>query len=111
VERGRCGRRYLLAGKTMSYLEAFQLFAKITGGRRPLGTPGPVMALVGGWLGDLGARLTGRESDVNSAAIRIAGLPKNYSSRRAEQELGYTRRPVEESVRDAWDWFREYGYA
>ncbi|NLS95536.1 MAG: NAD-dependent epimerase/dehydratase family protein [Planctomycetaceae bacterium] len=110
VERGQCGRRYLLAGKTMSYLEAFRLFADVTGGRRPFGCPGVAVSMIGGWIGDLGTLLTGHESDVNSAAVRIARLPKTYSSRRAEQELGYARRPVEESARDAWQWFREHGY-
>lgn len=111
IERGTVGRRYLLSGTTLSYLEAFRLFAAVTGGRRPLGSPGPVVSLVGGWLGDLGTLLTGKESDVNSAAIRVARLPKAYSCRRAQEELGYSPRPVEESARDAWDWFREYGYA
>ena len=64
-----------------------------------------------GQCSNRGQLLTGKEPVVNSAAIRVARLPKNYSSRRAEQELGYTRRPVEESARDAWEWFREYGYA
>jgi dihydroflavonol-4-reductase len=87
------------------------MFADVTGGRRPLGSPGPVLSTIGGWIGDLATLLTARESDVNSAAIRVARLPKSYSSRRAEKELGYTTRPVEESARDAWAWFREHGYA
>jgi dihydroflavonol-4-reductase len=111
LERGQCGRRYILAGTTLSYLDAFRLFADVTGGRRPLCRPGPMLLMLGGWAGDLGTLLTGREPDVNSAAIRLAWLPKNYSSRRAEEELGYRIRPVEESARDAWAWFREHGYA
>ncbi len=110
IERGQCGRRYLLTGKTLSYLKVFRMFAEVTGGRRPLGSPGPIVSLVGGRLGDLAARLTGKESDINSAAIRVARLPKAYSCRRAQEELGYKTRPVEESARDAWDWFQEYGY-
>lgn len=111
IERGQCGRRYLLTGKTLSYFEAFCLFAEVSGGRRPLGSPGRVLSTLGGWIGDLGTLLTGRESDVNSAAIRVARLPKSYSCRRAEEELGYTTRPVEQSARDAWAWFREHGYS
>ena len=33
------------------------------------------------------------------------------SCRRAEGELGYRYRPLEETVRDAWDWFLTHGYA
>jgi hypothetical protein len=38
-------------------------------------------------------------------------LPHNFSSRRAETELGYTFRPFEETVQDAWNWFVDRGYA
>ena len=110
-ERGQRGRHYLLAGKTLSYFDAFKLFARITGGRPPIWSPGPVVSLVGGWLGDLTTLIIGKEPDINSAAIRVARLPKNYSSKRAQAELGYKTRPVVESVCDAWEWFREYGYA
>ena len=110
VDRGRSGRRYILAGVTMSYLEAWRLFAEVAGSRRPLASAGPVMLLVAGRAGDLRTWWTGQEPDVNSAAIALARRPKNYSSRRASAELGYQTRPVEETTGDAWTWFREYGY-
>lgn len=110
VERGSGGRRYILAGRTMTFLEAWRLFAAVSGGRRPLAAPGPIMLWVGGQLGDLFGRIRGKECDLNSAAIALARLPKHYNSARAQAELGYQSRPVEESVRDAWAWFREYGY-
>lgn len=111
VERGQCGRRYILAGDTISYLDAFRLFAEVTGGRRPLARLGPVAAWIGGRMGDLVASITDREPVVNSAAIAVAAQPKACSSRRALEELGYTIRPKEETVRDTWAWFRENGYA
>ena len=111
IDRGQRGRRYILAGTTMSYLAAWRLFAEISGARRPWGTAGPLMALAAGRCGDLWGRLTRREPDVNSGAIALAKLPKNYSSRRAETELGYRVRAVEDTVADAWKWFRENGFA
>ena len=36
--------------------------------------------------------------------------PRVQSSARAEAELGYRTRPIEESVADAWAWFRANGY-
>lgn len=111
VEQGLPGRRYILAGQTMSYLEAWRLFAEITGGRRPLFRPGPLILRAAGRLGDLYGWATGQEPDLNSGALALARLPKNYSSERARRELGYVTRPVEQSARDAWNWFLEYGYA
>jgi dihydroflavonol-4-reductase len=94
----------------MSYLDAWRLFAETAGVPRPWCRAGPLMLIVGGWGGDLWTRLSGREPDVNSGAIALARLPKNYSSKRAETELGYKIRPVKETVRDAWRWFQDYGF-
>ncbi|MFH1267637.1 MAG: NAD-dependent epimerase/dehydratase family protein [Planctomycetota bacterium] len=110
IDRGQTGRRYILAGVTMSYLEAWQRFAKASGARRPWFRAGPVLLIAAGRSGDLSTRFTGHEPDVNSGAIALAALPKSYSSKRAETELGYRIRPTEETIRDAWAWFLEHGY-
>ncbi len=111
VERGRRGRRYILAGETMSYGDAWKLFAEVTGGAPPLLRPPRPILYVAGLTGDLLGLVTGREPEVNSAAIAMAALAKHYSSRRAEEELGYRTRPFRETVADAWDWFCGHGYA
>jgi dihydroflavonol-4-reductase len=109
-QRGKSGRRYILAGQTLSYIDAWRLFARVTGGRRPWFCPGPVVLWVAGRVGDLVTRLTGNEPDVNSGALALARLPKHYSSQRARSELGYQTRPVEQTVQDTWNWFQQYGY-
>ncbi len=106
AERGQTGRRYILAGETMSYLEAWRLFADVTGGRWPLFCGGPVI----GWIGDIIGLITGNEPAFNSEAVKIANKPRNYSSARAKAELGYTTRPVRETVEDAWRWLQDHGY-
>jgi dihydroflavonol-4-reductase len=110
AERGQSGRRYLLGGDDLTYREAFRLFAEITGSRPPLMSMGPLMRVVVGRGGDLWGRITGREPDVNSAALASASLPHCCSSARAERELGYRHRPAGEAARAAWDWFCQYGY-
>jgi dihydroflavonol-4-reductase len=52
-----------------------------------------------------------REPDLNSAAAASSLLPHNFSSQRAQTELGYHFRPFETTVEDAFDWFVEHGYA
>ena len=104
------GKRYILAGHNMRYIEAWRLFAKVADGRPPLCPAGPLMKIIAGRWGDLLAMLTGREGDVNSAAIRMSDLFHYYDSSRAIQELGYRLRPVEGTIADAWNWFREHGY-
>jgi dihydroflavonol-4-reductase len=111
LERGAAGRHYILAGENLSYLDAWRKFAAVIGGKPPWFAAGPVLAAIGGRGGDIWARVTGCEPDVNSAAIAHARKPKMYSSARAQQELGYRNRPLDDTIREAWDWLLEYGYA
>jgi dihydroflavonol-4-reductase len=107
---GASGRRFLLAGHNMSYLDAWRVFAEASGARRPWGELRPVLAFLAGRGGDLWGRLTGREPNVNSGALAMARLPKRYSITRAQAELGYQIRPLRDTVADALTWFREHGY-
>ena len=104
-------RRYILAGNNMRYIDAWRVFAEVSGGSKPICPAGPLMKIAAGKWGDMLASITGKEGDVNSAGIGMSDLYHYYDSARAEQELGYRIRPVAESSQAAWDWFREYGYA
>jgi dihydroflavonol-4-reductase len=110
AERGRPGRRYLLCGVNLTYFELWRKIAALAGRPGPLAPLGPMQRYCLGRLGDLWYRLTGHEPDVNSAAIRMSSVHHRFSSRRAREELGYTTRPLDETLRDTWDWFRTHGY-
>jgi dihydroflavonol-4-reductase len=111
MHRGRTGRRYILGGQPLSYLEAWRIFARVSGRMQPLGIAPAALVRVAGWCGDLAGLLTRRELPVNSAATAMSMLSHNFSCARAEAELGYQRRPFEAAVQDAWDWFLTRGYA
>jgi dihydroflavonol-4-reductase len=111
LERGRTGQRYILAGKTLTYMEALRIFARVTRQRPPFRVARRVTVKLVGCVGDLFGWATGRESDVNSAATEMSMLPKNFSSARAAAELDYHTRDVEQSAADAWAWLKQYGYA
>jgi dihydroflavonol-4-reductase len=111
LDRGTTGRRYLLCGQNMPYFDLWRMMADISGGKGPWFRAGPVLRVLGAWTGDLRTRLTGRESDLNSAAVKMSGQFHYYSSARAERELGYRSRAPRESLEAAWGWFREHGYA
>ena len=110
IDRGTCGRNYILAGHNMSYLESWQLFARITGTRAPWMRAGPLGVRGVGIMNDLIAKITGRESELNSAATRLSGMFHCFSSERAQTELGYQIRAVDTIVEDAWQWFCDHGY-
>lgn len=110
VERGRCGANYLLGGENMTYFELWKQIAEVAGTFRPICRMGPLIALGAGAVGDIWTKLTGDEGAVNSAALKMSGIYHYYSSRRAEEELGYQFRSARETISDAFAWFQEHGY-
>jgi dihydroflavonol-4-reductase len=110
LDRGATGRRYILGGHCLTYLDAWRLFRQAAGGKGPWFRAGPGMRWIAAAAADLWTKLTGREPLLNSAAIGMSSLFHFYSSARAESELGYRCRPLGESVADAWEWFQRYGY-
>ncbi|MFO7907483.1 MAG: NAD-dependent epimerase/dehydratase family protein [Planctomycetota bacterium] len=105
------GREYILAGHNLSYLELWQHIAHVAGGRGPFCHSVPPLGFLAGRIGDLWGWLTRHEPNVNSAAVKLSECFHYFDSTRAQRELGYRMRPLEESLRDAWKWLREYGYA
>lgn len=111
LERAPSGEQYLLTGEHHDYLTAFRIMAEVCGVRGPIGCVGPGLLYPSGWLGDLKAKLSGREGDINSAAIRLMREPHHYSHAKATRELGYRPRSLKEAAADAWQWFQQNGYA
>jgi dihydroflavonol-4-reductase len=111
MTKGRTGRRYILGGHTLSYLDAWRIFARAAGRMQPLGVAPKPIVRTAGWVGDLASLFTRRELPVNSAAVTMSMLPHNFSCARAQAELGYAFRPFESTVADAWNWFLEFGFA
>jgi dihydroflavonol-4-reductase len=111
VQKGTPGRRYVLGGEVLSYFQAWRIFADVTGGTPPMVPVGRLLRMGAGYCGDVWTKMTGREPDINSAAAAISGQQRKFSSARAAAELGYRPRPLRESATDAWNWFRQNGYA
>ena len=104
---GGCQHRsYILAGHNMTYFDLWTLMARVTGSRPPLAKMGPLICHSVGWVGDVWARISGTEGDINSATLAMSRQFHYYDSRRAEQELGYTIRDTETSIADAWQWLQ-----
>ncbi|WP_254513800.1 NAD-dependent epimerase/dehydratase family protein [Anatilimnocola floriformis] len=104
------GRRYILGGHNMTYLDAWQIFARVGGHVGPRFRLGPIARWLGSVGSDVWTRCTGEEAEINSASIGIGSQQTCFTSDRAARELGYKIRPLEDTVADAWDWFCEHGY-
>ncbi len=110
-ERGQSGRRYILGGENLSFAETFLTIAEVVG-HRPVFVPFPPwmrtpmarIAGVAGWF--VGSRFLTPQIVGDMFAF------KYYSSRRAEQELGWSPRySFRDSVERAWSFYQREGLA
>lgn len=109
--RGATGRRYVLGGENLSYLDAWRRFARLLGARGPVGVAPRALSRCAGWIGGGWAALGRPEPEINPITVAMGELPHYFSSMRAQQELGWVPDPLDDAVRDAWTWFRAQGYA
>ena len=110
LDKGVTGRRYILGGENLTYLEAWGLIARVVGVSGPIGVaPRPLLWTVG-QAGALVGRVTGVEPAVNPISVVMGGLPHYFDSTRAKQELGYQNHELTRAVHDAWTWFGDAGY-
>jgi dihydroflavonol-4-reductase len=111
-ERGRRGERYLLPGHYASFPELAALMQKASGRRAPRLVTPLWLARVGAPFLGAWCKVTGGRPLYTSESLDILGRSHpNIRGDKAVRELGYRARPLEETVRDTWDWFRAAGMA
>lgn len=103
------GRRYILGGHNLTYLDAWRIFARVGGHAGPRFRLGPIARWIGSVGSDVWTRCTGGEAEINSASIGMGSQQTCFTSQRAISELDYRIRPLEATVADAWNWFCEHG--
>jgi dihydroflavonol-4-reductase len=98
VVGARDGERYILAGENLRYAELFERQARHAGVRykgRALAAPLLRAAAI---FFETRSRFTGEEPRLTADNAKIAPLLMWYSSAKAERELGFRRRPFDETL-------------
>src|SRR3954447_2975950 len=102
ADKGEPGQRYILGGENMSWPELIDHVADVSGHRHPVLVMPPEIARV--------AQI--REAMKLPSAMPAEGfglMSKDwrFSSEKAKRELGYSTRPIDETIRDTVDWYLE----
>ena len=109
ARQGRKGERYLLAGHYLTLREMAAIVQEVSGRRPPRFVSPFWLALVGAPLVTAWNRLRGTRPLYTTESIKTLQWNKNIVCRKAEAELGYTRRPALETIRDTYLWFKQAG--
>lgn len=110
AEKGRGGERYLLTGPVLNMAELMSLWHELTG----VPMPRVVLPLWVGWamlpLTLAAAKLSRRPALFTPGMLRASVSNRVVSHAKAARELGFSPRPVRESLRDALDFYRSRGW-
>ena len=106
MEKGRSGERYILGGRNMELVEFLAELGQVAGVRGP-GVRLPYLLGYGGtWIINLWSGLTGKEPRASLEAVRLIRHSFAFSSRKAEQELGYRPADISDALHRAVEWHR-----
>jgi dihydroflavonol-4-reductase len=105
-ERGRSGERYLLSGENVTTSQLFEQVAAIAGVRAPRFTL-PAF-LVHGLVGAFGliSRFRHKSAPITRDVLQIIGRYAWYDTSKARRELGWSPRPLGETLSDTIRWLR-----
>jgi dihydroflavonol-4-reductase len=109
ARKGRKGERYLLSGHYLTLREMAAIVQEVSGRKPPRFVSPTWLALVGAPLVTAWNRLRGTRPLYTTESIKTLEWNKNIVCRKAEAELGYTRRPARETIRDTYLWFKAAG--
>jgi dihydroflavonol-4-reductase len=111
MRKGQPGRRYLLGGHNRELVDWLKMLGTEVGRSLPLwSVPYPV-ALAVAWCSEKWAtHVTGKVPMATVTGVRLARRCMFFDSSASLTELGLLPRPVEESARDAADWYRLLGW-
>jgi len=106
--RGRLGERYIIANEFISNRDFYTLAAS-EGGRKPPRIIPLKVAYAIAWVAEAVLKLLRRKDYlVSTDAVYLSNVFQHMDHGKAERELGWKPRPVQDTVRDAVAWYAEH---
>jgi dihydroflavonol-4-reductase len=107
--RGGKGEHYLLAGHYLSLVELARLWGRVSAAKIPrvvvpMGLARAAAPFAAAW-----ARVRGNRPLFTADSLRVLRNHRQISHARASSELGHAPRPLEETLRDTYAWFKQTG--
>jgi dihydroflavonol-4-reductase len=107
AESGRKGENYILSGEFCSLRELSALISKLSGCKIPANVSVSLARLACPFL-QIYSSVTKEEPLYTYQSLDIlVNSPVNISNAKAKNELGYEPRPLEQTLRDTFDWYKE----
>jgi dihydroflavonol-4-reductase len=109
AQNGRKGEVYILSGERVTVSGLVNYLREITGKRGPTFKMPYFLAKITAPLTPIYYFFSHTKPLFTTYSIRVLASNSKISSEKAQKELGYKSRPVKESLKDAYLWFKEKG--
>ena len=109
AEKGQSARHYILSGVQVQVPQLMKELERNIGYPAPTYEIPPVIARAAGVLASVYYRLRRRRPVFTAYSIDVLRSNSQVSSARAREELGFTSRLWQDSIRDHVEWFRAEG--
>jgi dihydroflavonol-4-reductase len=110
IDLGRKGEKYILSGEYCSLHELSAIISKISGCKIPVIIPVSLARLACPYF-QIYSSISKKEPLYTYQSLDIlVNSPANISNAKARRELLYESRPLEQTLTDAFNWYRENNY-
>lgn len=109
ADKGKPGECYILAGHSITIKELMAIIEKLTGKKAPKFIIARWFAYITGALSEVYYKIVHEKPLFTSYAVYTTGTNHNFSIEKAKKELGYTIRPIEETIKDTIEWYKQRG--
>jgi dihydroflavonol-4-reductase len=109
-EKDGRGESYILSGEQVSVHQLLSILHEISGIKMPYLKIPVWLARITAVFTPFYYRLSGKKPRFTPYSINVLQSNSDISSAKAKKQLGFSARPVKDSIADAVGWFRESGY-
>jgi dihydroflavonol-4-reductase len=107
MEKGKTGEKYILGGDNITYKEYFTYLSQLTKIKRRLIAIPLLPLLTSSYLFKWKALLFSSEPIITPDSVKFVMKRTRYSSKKAQNNLGYRFRPIKESINEVYEWFKK----
>ncbi len=107
AERGRSGESYLVTGGRLAVRDVLRILSERARRAPPRWVVPLPVAAAAARLAPAWERITRRRALLTPYSVHTLSVAFRISDEKARRELGFRSIPVEQSLRDAWDWMTQ----
>jgi nucleoside-diphosphate-sugar epimerase len=106
MDKGRTGHKYIISSGFQTMDALMGIMERVTGRKRPRRLPASVMAAIAPVTQLVQSTLfPSRPQRLTPGAIRILRMERKANTEKAQRELGFRPTPIEDAVREAYEFF------